>query len=79
LRDPERAPLVKQLFVWYAAGDRSQKEVGRLARQAGLSFRKSGGRLPTPTIYKILRHRIYIPASCLREWRRERCPISPDR
>jgi site-specific DNA recombinase len=57
--DPERAPLVKQLFEWYASGDRSLKEVGGLARQAGLSFRKSGGPLPIPTIHKILRHRIY--------------------
>ena len=57
--DPERAPLVKQLFEWYAAGEHSLKEVGRLARQAGLSFRKSGNLIPTATVHKILRNRVY--------------------
>ena len=39
--DPERAPLVAQLFEWYATGDHSLKEVGRMAREAGFTFRKS--------------------------------------
>ncbi len=57
--DPERAPLIAQLFEWYATGDYSLKGVAQKARQAGITFRKSGGPLPTPTIHKILRHRIY--------------------
>ena len=57
--DPERAPLVAQLFEWYASGDYSLKEIARKARQAGLSFRKSGVSIPTPTVHKILRNRTY--------------------
>ncbi len=57
--DPERAPLVRHIFEWYATGDHSLKEIALMARQAGFTFRKSGGSLPTPTIHKILRHRIY--------------------
>ena len=57
--DPERAPLVRQIFDWYATGGHSLKEIAGMARQAGFTFRKSGGPLPTPTIHKILRHRLY--------------------
>jgi site-specific DNA recombinase len=58
--DPERAPLVIQLFKWYATGDYSLKEIGRMAREGlGLTFRKSGAPIPTSTVHKILRNRIY--------------------
>lgn len=32
--DPERAPLIVQLFEWYATGDYSIKELGRMARNS---------------------------------------------
>ncbi len=57
--DPDRAPLVTKLFEWYATGDYSLKEVGRMARQAGFTFRKSGAPIPTATAHRILRKRIY--------------------
>jgi site-specific DNA recombinase len=57
--DPERAPLIAQLFTWYATGNYSLKEVARKARQAGLQFRNSGVDVPTPTVHKILRNRTY--------------------
>jgi hypothetical protein len=57
--DPERAPLIAQLFAWYATGNYSLKEVARKARQAGLQFRNSGVDVPTPTVHKILRNRTY--------------------
>ncbi len=57
--DPDRAPLIAKLFDWYATGDISLKETGRKGRQAGLTFRKSGGLVFTATVHKILRSRIY--------------------
>ena len=57
--DPDRAPLVVQLFEWYATGDYSIKELGRMARDSGLTFRKSGTLIPTSTVHRILRQRIY--------------------
>jgi site-specific DNA recombinase len=57
--DPERAPLIVQLFEWYATGDYSIKELGRMARNSGLTFRKSGAPVPTSTVHRILRSRIY--------------------
>jgi DNA invertase Pin-like site-specific DNA recombinase len=57
--DPDRAPLVAQLFEWYASGDYSLKEVGQMARQAGFTFRKSGAPIPTATAHRLLRKRIY--------------------
>jgi site-specific DNA recombinase len=57
--DPDRAPLVAKLFEWYATGDYSLKEVGRMARQAGFTFRKSGAPIPTATAHRLLRKRIY--------------------
>ncbi len=57
--DPERAELIAKLFEWYATGGYSLKEIGKLARQAGLRFRKSGSPVITATVHKILRNRIY--------------------
>ena len=57
--DADRAPPVAQLFEWYATGDYSLKEVGRMARQAGFTFRKSGPPIPTATAHRLLRKRIY--------------------
>jgi DNA invertase Pin-like site-specific DNA recombinase len=57
--DPERAPLIVQLFEWYATGNYSIKELGRMARDSGLTFRKSGALVPTSTVHRILRQRVY--------------------
>jgi len=58
--DPDVAPHVTKMFEWYAAGDVSLKELSKKARQAGFSFRKSGKSVPTSTVHKILRNRLYM-------------------
>jgi site-specific DNA recombinase len=57
--DPEVAPLITQLFEWYATGQLSLKDVAKKARDAGLVHRKSGAPVPVSTVHAILRHRIY--------------------
>src|SRR5712672_2036883 len=44
--DPAVAPIVAKLFEWYATGQHSLKEAARLARDAGLVYRKSGAKVP---------------------------------
>lgn len=43
----------------YATDRYSLKQIASKARELGLVYRKSGDRLPTSTIHKILRNRIY--------------------
>ena len=57
--DPERAPLVEKLFEWYVTGDRSIKEVARMAREAGLTFRKGRDPITTSRVHQMLRSRLY--------------------
>ena len=57
--DPERALLIAQLFKLYASGDHSLKDVARMVRQAGLRYRNSGDVVPTPSVHKMLRNRMY--------------------
>jgi site-specific DNA recombinase len=57
--DPERAQLIAKLFDLYATGDHSLKEVARMVRQAGLRYRSSGDVVPTPSVHKMLRNRMY--------------------
>jgi site-specific DNA recombinase len=57
--DPERAPLVRKLFEWYVTGDRSIKEVARMARETGLTFRKSRDPITTSRVHQMLRSRLY--------------------
>jgi DNA invertase Pin-like site-specific DNA recombinase len=57
--DPDLAPVVAQLFEWYAEGRRSLREVAKMARDAGLRTRKSGDRVSTTTVHKILTNLIY--------------------
>ena len=58
--DPELAPLIRGLFESYAHGTQSIKDAAQEARSAGLTFRKSGSRIPTSTVHKILRTRLYM-------------------
>ncbi len=57
--EPKQAPIVARLFEWYARGDISLKEVARKAYAAGLTYPKSGARVPVSTVHTILRNRIY--------------------
>ena len=59
-RDPDVAPQIMKLFEWYAAGGLSLKEVVKKGREAGFSYRKSGKSVPTSTVHKILRNRLYM-------------------
>jgi site-specific DNA recombinase len=58
--DPEIAPLIRQLFEWYATGTYSVRHVARMVRSAGLIFRKSRNPVPQATVHTILRSRIYM-------------------
>ena len=57
--DPAIAPLIAKLFDWYARGDISLKEAAVKAREAGLTHRKSGAKVPVSTVHTILRNRLY--------------------
>jgi site-specific DNA recombinase len=53
------APLITSMFERYATGKYSVKQIGRMAMADGLAYRKTGASVPTSTIHKILRNRIY--------------------
>ncbi len=57
--DPETAPIIAQMFHWYASGRYSLKEVSRMARDAGLVSRKGRNPVPLSVIHKVLRNPIY--------------------
>jgi site-specific DNA recombinase len=57
--DPESAPIVANLFEWYAIGTISLQEATRKVRAAGLAYRKSGANVPVSTVHAILRNRLY--------------------
>jgi len=57
--DAERAPLIRKLYETYARGAHSVKQVAKLARGWGLTFRKSGAPVSTATVHNILRNRFY--------------------
>jgi DNA invertase Pin-like site-specific DNA recombinase len=57
--DPTVAPIVAKLFEWYATGQYSLQEASRMARDAGLVYRKSGAKVPVSTVHSILRSRLY--------------------
>ena len=58
--DPDFAPLIVRLFEWYATGTVSLKDLAQRARTEGLSFRKSGDRVPRSSVHAILRKRLYM-------------------
>jgi site-specific DNA recombinase len=57
--DPALWPIVTRLFEWYARGDISLKEAARKAHAAGLTYPKSGAKVPVSTVHTILRNRLY--------------------
>jgi site-specific DNA recombinase len=57
--DPERAPLVAQLFEWYASGQLSLKAITKKAAAAGLTNRSSGHPLVKAKIHQTLQNPIY--------------------
>jgi site-specific DNA recombinase len=57
--DPDLAPLITRIFEWYATGRYGLRDVMQMARTAGLRFPRSKAGVPTPTIHRILRNRIY--------------------
>jgi hypothetical protein len=54
------APIVADLFRWFATGEYSLDRLAQKAYEEGLRFRKSGGKVPVSTLHKILRNRIYM-------------------
>ena len=59
-QDPTVAPLVTELFEWYATGQYSLKALTKKAKDAGMVFRKSRKPIPRTTIHKILTNPLYI-------------------
>ncbi|MEN6521076.1 MAG: recombinase family protein [Armatimonadota bacterium] len=57
--DPNIAPTIKKLYEWYATGSYSLKTVTDRIHEEGLSFRKSGAKVPKSHIHQILTNRIY--------------------
>jgi site-specific DNA recombinase len=57
--DPERGPMIRDLFTWFGTAEFSLKTLASKAYQAGFHFRKSKNKIPLTTLHKILRNRIY--------------------
>lgn len=57
--DPEQAEPVRKLFRMYSSGIYSLFDLTRLAREAGLSYRKSGGTLPRSVVHHMLTSPVY--------------------
>src|SRR5262245_26956945 len=57
--DPALARLIIKLSQWYARDNLSLKEAARKAHAAGLTYPKSGAKVPVSTIHTILRNRLY--------------------
>ena len=57
--DPNLAPAITRMFEQYSTGKYSLKQMATMARADGLAYRKSGDAVPTSTVHKILRNRIY--------------------
>jgi site-specific DNA recombinase len=57
--DPQLAPMIAQVFEWYASGKLSIKELAARAREHGFRYARSGRAVPASTIHTILRNRLY--------------------
>ena len=60
--DADVAPLITRVFEWFETGDYSLKEVTKLARAAGLRYRRSQLPVGVSTIHHMLRNRLYAGA-----------------
>ncbi len=58
-QDPEVAPIIRQVFEWYGTGRYSLQDVTLMARDAGLSYGRTGASVPKSKIHKALRNPIY--------------------
>ncbi len=56
--DPERAPLIRQIFEWYATGRYSLQTVTKMAREHGLRHR-SGTPVPKASIHRLLTNPLF--------------------
>ena len=57
--DPVLGPMIQSLFTWFASGEYSLKALATKAFEAGFRFRNRGNKVPTSTLHRILRKRIY--------------------
>jgi site-specific DNA recombinase len=57
--DPQRAPIIVQLFEWYASGEYSLKALTKKAAAAGLTNRTGGTPLVKAKIHQLLQNPIY--------------------
>ena len=57
--DPILGPMIENLFSWFASGEYSLKALARKAFDEGFRFRKTGNKVHTSTLHRILRNRIY--------------------
>ena len=57
--DPVLAPLIVKAFEWYVTGNYNVKQLTVMLKENGFVFRNSQAPVPTSTIHKTLRHRIY--------------------
>lgn len=57
--DPDIAPIITQIFQWYASGECSIIEVTDRARQTGLVSRGAKTPISKSNIHKLLRKRVY--------------------
>ena len=58
--DVDTAPIVTQIFEWYATGRLSLKDATRQAQAAGLKYRRTSSLVPVSTVHTILRNRLYM-------------------
>ncbi len=58
--DPDKAPMIRNLFEWYASGSYSTRDAAKKMRDDGLRFPKSKGLVPKSTIHQMLRNPIYM-------------------
>jgi site-specific DNA recombinase len=60
--DAEAASIVARVFEWFETGKYSLKEVTKMAREAGLRYRRSRLPIGTSSIHFMLRNRLYAGA-----------------
>lgn len=57
--DPVQGSMIGNLFTWFASGEYALKALASKAFEEGFRFRKSRSKVPTSTLHKVLRNRIY--------------------